>query len=531
MHSFLCMNMTDGLTSLTRKQNKMVHAGDKAYSQVQQLDVAADELASGKFVMGDHCFALCVFADTVTALNDVVTAAWRDLADGGVVASREGLGNQASYLSLVPGNHQYRLRPGAISSRAFAAFSPMHGYPAGPAKGHWGEPIAMFRTRGGTGCRFHLHVGELANTLVTGRSGSGKTLWLGFVLSQAEKAGAQAVVWDKDRGLEIAVRALGGSYLPLRNGVATVAPLKRLDGQNPSDMAFLRQLLRSCIMDGSDYEITQEEERRLALGLAGVMALPPAERELADVRAYLPHGDANGAGARLEAWCWGREKGWIIDGPRDQVDLSAPVIGFDQTQILDNKEARGPIMATLYHYCESLIDGRRLLFMIDEFWKSLLDKAFGEFVHDKLKTLRKRNAPMILATQSPRDALSSPIAHTIREQCPTQVHFANPKATDEDYGEKDGMGLNEVETETVRTLEEGAGMFLLCQGGKSLVAQIPLHGMAGEIAVLSGRDDTLAILDKVIAEVGEDPDDWLPVFEQHRVAPRSIKTPVREYAQ
>jgi len=37
----------------------------------------------------------------------------------------------------------------------------------------------------------------------------------------ARAARCNAVIFDKDRGLEILVRALDGEYLPLKNGVAT----------------------------------------------------------------------------------------------------------------------------------------------------------------------------------------------------------------------------------------------------------------------------------------------------------------------
>lgn len=523
MHSFRPMSTTEGHDVLTRKQNKMVNAADKAFSQVKDLDTAADRLANAEFVMGDHCFAMCVFANSMAGLNEVVTTAWRDLADAGVLVSREGVGNQAAYLSMIPGNHALRLRPGAVSSRAFAAFAPMHGYPAGALVGHWGDPTAVFRTMGGTPYRFHLHVGDRGNTFVTGATGSGKTTWLGFVMAQAERSGAQIILWDKDRGLEIAVRALGGNYLALRNAIPTVAPLKALDGSKPNDVQFLRALLAGCISGTASYEMTQEEGRRLALGVDAVMALPSEDRWLEDVVAFLPHGEDNGARARLEPYCWGREKGWIIDGPRHTVDLSAPVIGFDQSEVLDHAEARGPIMATLYYLCQGLIDGRRLLFIIDEFWKSLLDPAFRDLVHDGLKTLRKRNSPMILATQSPRDALNSVIAHTIREQCPTGVHFANPNASAEDYGEHGGIGLMPAEIHEIRNLEQGDGTFLLKQGQQSLVAQLPLHGMSSHVAVLSGREATVRLLDRLRAEVGDDPAVWLPEFERRRIAPSAME--------
>jgi type IV secretion system protein VirB4 len=178
------------------------------------------------------------------------------------------------------------------------------------------------------------------------------------------------------------------------------------------------------------------------------------------------------------------------------LDAPVPVFVFDQTFVLDDPMARGPTMATLYHYADKLIDGRRLLFVIDEFWKSLLDEAFRGLVNDKLRTLRKRNSPMILATQSPRDALVSEISHTIKDQCPSQFYFANSHAMIEDFGEK-GMGLTDKEFEVVRSLPPGTGQFLLKQGGHSVVAQLPLEGLDDMIAVLSGREATTRVWDRV----------------------------------
>ena len=252
-------------------------------------------------------------------------------------------------------------------------------------------------------------------------------------------------------------------------------------------------------MADGDAALTPDEDRQLHLGLKVIMSLPPKARHIADLREFLGVSGA-GAGARLEKWCWGHEYGWVIDNPEDLIALDAPVIGFDQTFILDNPMARGPVMATLYHYVEGLIDGRRLLFVIDEFWKSLLDDSFRALVADKLRTLRKRNSPVILATQSPRDALKSDIAHVIRDQCPSKFYFANEDAAWADYGnDKDnpGMGLTQTEFQIVRSIAPGTGEFLLKQGPDFVRAQLPLDGMEDFIAVLSGRETTTRIFDRI----------------------------------
>lgn len=515
VHSIRWMSQAEGVAILGRKQNYMVTAGDKAASQIAELSVAADQAQSGKFIMGDHHFALAVFADSVRSLRGVATAAWQDLADAGVKVAREGLANQAAYLSMVPGNADLRVRPGAISSRAFAAFCPFHAYPPGPERGHWGKPLMACRTRGGTLYRLHLHWAESGNVFVTGRTRSGKTTYLAFVIGQAEKYGARVVVGDKDRGLELAVRAYGGSYARLRNGESCVAPLKALDGDNPGDMTFLGRLFLGLIRHGNTYETTPEDERRLALGLRAVMALPPEDRWVEDVAAFLPNSDPKGAKPRLMRWAWLRELGWVIDGPKHLLDISKPVIGFDQTDVLGNPDARGPILSTIFHVTEKLLTGDPVVWILDEVWKSLLDEQFAPIIHDYLKTRGKFNNPIILGTQSPKDALNSPIAHTIVEQCGSMAHFANPKARSGGYG-AGGLGMSDEKVATVASLQPGSGYFLWEQGPDSVVLQMPLHGLDDEIAVLSGKKETVKLLDAMPPEVLADPARMLAAFHAAR---------------
>jgi type IV secretion system protein VirB4 len=199
-----------------------------------------------------------------------------------------------------------------------------------------------------------------------------------------------------------------------------------------------------------------------------------------------------------------------LDCERDKIGLGAPMLGFDMTNVLDHPDARGPLMAYLFHRCEALLDGRRLIFAIDEFWKALLDPAFRDVVHDKLKTLRKRNSPMFLATQSPHDALASPISHTIIEQCPSQIHMANPRADEKDY--IGGLKLTQPEFDQVKEGMVGGRRFLLKQQTQSVICELDLSSCPEKVAVLSGGETTIRLMRRLIAEYGPEPDAWLPAF-------------------
>ena len=371
----------------------------------------------------------------------------------------------------------------------------------------------LLRTTGGTPLRFHLHVNGVGNTFIFGETGSGKSSFLAFLVTQCERLGIQVVLWDKDRGLEIVTRAVGGRYLSLRNPTG-VAPLKALT-DSADDIHHLAQLVRGMIVLRDGYVMTHEEDRRLFLGLRAIMALPPEDRWLGDLRAFL--GVSGGAGGRLEKWCrhFDGEYAWVCDNARDMVKLDAHVLGFDVTEFLSDPMVCGPIMTHLLYRTGKLADGRRILYIVDEGWKVVNIPAFAEAAMDGLKTDRKKNAAVIFGTQSIRDALTSPIGYTIREQCKTVVGFGVERPDRADFK---ALKYSDRECEIIEDLKPGTGLFLLRQGGRSVVAQLALHGLADELAVLSGNEKNVRILDAVRernADIEEDPD-WL-IEEFHRV--------------
>ena len=106
-----------------------------------------------------------------------------------------------------------------------------------------------------------------------------------------------------------------------------------------------------------------------------------------------------------------------------------PIVGFDVTEFLDHELTRAPVTLYLFHLVRQLLDGRRLVCWMDEFWRLLADPAFESFAKDGPKTWRKLNGVMCLATQSASDVLDSPISRTIIEQTPTKMFFPNADAS------------------------------------------------------------------------------------------------------
>jgi type IV secretion system protein VirB4 len=215
--------------------------------------------------------------------------------------------------------------------------------------------------------------------------------------------------------------------------------------------------------------------------------------------------------SRLARWCEGGEFGWLFDNPKDLLDLNTHrMYGFDVTDFLENPETRTATMMYLIFRTEGMIDGRRFMYIFDEFWKLLDDPAFTKFAKDTLKTIRKKNGLAVFATQEPGDALNSPIAKTIVQQLATTIALYNPGADEADYVE--GLKFSKSEFDLIQRIPEGSRRFLVKQADASALGVLNLSGFQDEMLVLSGTPDNAEILEQVISEVGEDPEIFLPAF-------------------
>jgi type IV secretion system protein VirB4 len=491
VQSFRFLSNADALTVLTRKQNWMQTGGDKAVSQIEDLSHAADQLMGRQWVLGDHSLLLISFAETPEAMSDVGIETWNDLAACGLVATKLTKAVQAGFLSMMPGAAFWRPRPGFVKSSNFIAYSPLYNWPTGDEGSFWpGGPIATFRTKAGTPYLFSWHPPRSTdgngNTLVTGRSGSGKTVTVSFLIAMTASR-ARVVALDHKRGWRFMIQRMGGDYGVLGNGAPHFAPLKALD-PSPRNMEALTELFRGCIGG----VMTEEEGRRLSIGLAAVMTLPPELRSVGELRAFFDT-SREGAGVRLEKWIHGNELGWVIDAPVDTIKFGQ-LTGLDTTALLDNPRARGPAMYYLFHRISLLLDGTAMLLPIDEGWRSLLDETFRPFIAKQMRTIRSKGGVVVFISQSPKEVADSGIANVLIEQCPTQIHLANPRGQRKDY--TDAYKLTDGQFDALHELQPGDGQFLLIQNDSGIVAQLPMTGMDEFVSILSAREADLTTADR-----------------------------------
>ena len=509
--SFAFVERQSALDRMNLALRRMRSAEDEALSLRDELAQSKDDVAAGRAGFGEHHMTVAVRGDTLAQVDAGVAEVTAAFADMGIVAVREEIALEPAFWAQFPANFKYIARRALISTGNFAGLASVHNFPTGIATGsHWGDAITLLETTAAGPYFFNFHQGDLGNFTVIGPSGSGKTVVLNFLLAQARKLNPRIIFFDKDRGAELFIRAIGGRYDQLRPGEASGLNPLQLD-DTPTNRSFLAEWLSQLAggVDGEDLE-------RIRDAVGANFEQPYEYRRLLHF-VELFRGDsrprAGDLWSRLRPWWGSGDHAWLFDNPQDHTDLSALTVGFDMTVLLDTPTLRTPAMMYLFHRVEERLDGTPAIIVVDEGWKALDDDVFVRRIKDWEKTIRKRNGIVGFATQSAQDALESKIASAIVEQAATQIFMVNAKARAEDYVQ--GFGLTPHEFDLIRTLPDSSHCFLIKRGDESVVARLDLAGEADLLTILSGRERSVRILDDIRAEVGDDPEAWMvPLMER-----------------
>jgi len=486
-------------------------ADEEAVAERQDMLGARDALGAGSVSFGDHHLTVLVRESNLPRLDDACASAAAALADCGAIAVREDTNLEPAFWGQFPGNEHYLVRRALISSANMSGFASLHGFALGQAEGnHWGDAVTLLETTSATPFFFNFHNGDLGNFTVIGPSGSGKTVVMNFLAAQAQKFSPRTILFDKDRGAELFIRGIGGRYDRIASGIPSgFNPLALPD--NPLNRAFLRDWFAVLLKAEGP-----EELATISAAVDAAYANDSSLRRLRHFRELLSgtrRPEPGDLADRLSPWIEAGEHAWLFDNAQDRLDLSARVLGFDMTALLENPRLRTPVMMYLFHRIEERLDGHPTMILIDEGWKALDDEVFAARIRDWLKTLRKRNALVGFATQSARDALESRISAALVEQTATMVFMPNARARAEDYC--DGFGLTEHELALIRSLPAHSRCFLVRQPDASVVVRLDLSGAPEVLTMLSGREGSVRRLDSLRENFGDEPQKWFPALTGH----------------
>ena len=507
--SFSYIDRMIAISSMQLQQRRLTQSEDVAHSQIQAIDQALDSAMSGEFAFGMHHLTVLCIHDSLKQLETALSYANVELSNCGITGVRERMNLEPAYWAQLPGNSEYMARRCTVNTLNIAAFASFHNYPSGKrVKNHWGNALTVINTTSGTPYFFNFHVRDVGHTMIIGPTGAGKTVLLNFLCAQAQKFRPKLFFFDKDRGAEIFVRAIGGTYIiPNPAKVSGFNPFKLED--NPENRKFLIDFFKTLV-SFDNKPLPAHEIDRINEAVDGNFKIPYEKRILRNLAPFMGLMGPGTLAGRLAKWHSNGSHAKLFDNEQDLIDFnSSRTFGIEMAHILQDKEALGPVLLYLFHRIQSSITGDPTMIVLDEAWALIDNPVFAPKIKDWLKVLRKLNAMVVFATQSVEDATKSSISDTLIQQTATQIFLPNLKATSV-Y--RTVFRLSEREYNIVRTTDPSTRFFLVKQDNDGVVAKIDLSGMDDIINVLSGRTDTVQLIDRIMSEVGEDPLDWLPIF-------------------
>ncbi len=509
--SFDFTNKQAAMHRMQLQQNRMIQAGDKAVSQIVEITNALDKAMSGDIHFGTHHLTVMCMADSTKELDYILSMSAVELTNSSGIGVRERVNMEPAFWGQLPGNYDFIVRKATINTLNLAAFNSMHNYPLGKQqKNQWGEAVTVLDTTSGTPYYFNFHLRDVGHTTIIGPTGAGKTVMMNFLCAQAQKFKCRLFFFDKDRGAEIFLRALNGKY-------TIIDPSKKC-GFNPLQLpdtgenrTFLLEWLKQLVSTNGE-QVTSEDVAYLSAAINGNYKLEKKDRKLRNIAPFLGVASPGSLAGRLAMWHSNGSHANLFDNDEDVIDFGkASVFGFEMGELLKNKASLGPALSYIFHRISLSLDGTPCMIVLDEAWALIDNPVFAPKIKDWLKVLRKLNTFVVFATQSVEDASNSEISDTLIQQTATQIFLPNLKAT-EAY--RKTFMLSEREFQLIKTTDPGSRFFLIKQGNDAVIAKIDLSGLEDVINILSGRADTVIILDEIRKEHGDDPNIWIPLFNK-----------------
>ncbi|MEY9171990.1 type IV secretion/conjugal transfer VirB4 family ATPase [Bradyrhizobium elkanii] len=423
----------------------------------------------------------------------------------------EGVNALEAWLGSLPGHAYANVRQPPLSTLNLAHMIPLSAVWAGPDRDeHFrSSPLFFGKTEGSTPFRFSLHVGDVGHTLIVGPTGAGKSVLLALMAIQFRRyRKSQIFAFDFGGSIRTAALAMGGDWHDLGGSLSNSAddsvslqPLARIG--DAAERAWAAEWV-TAILAKEGVTIDPTVKEHVWSALTSLASSPVEERTITGLTVLL---QSTALKQALQPYCVGGSSGRLLDAEAEQFGF-ASVQAFE-TEGLIGAGAAPAVLTYLFHRIEGRLDGRPTLLIIDEGWLVLDDPAFAQQLREWLKTLRKKNASVVFATQSLSDIDGSNIAPAIVESCPTRIFLPNERAIEPQITAiYQRFGLNDRQIEIIARATPKRDYYCQSRRGNRLF-ELGLGPVALAFCAASSKADHAAI-ERLLAEHGHD--DFTPAW-------------------
>lgn len=475
-------------------------AANKATDADEALQELGADIAGQAYVTA----TLTVWDADATRADEKLRRAEKVIQGRDFTVMPETVNAVEAWLGSLPGHPYANVRQSPISTLNLAHMIPLSAVWAGPERDeHLASPPLLFgKTEGSTPFRFSLHVGDVGHTLVVGPTGSGKSVLLALMALQFRRyPNTQIFAFDFGGSIRVATLSMGGDWHDLGGSLTdgdassvALQPLARIE--TAAERSWSADWI-AAMLAREGIAVNPQIREHIWSALSSLSSAPRQERTLTGLSVLLQSLELKQA---LQPYCLGGPHGRLLDAEEENLS-HAPVQAFETEDLIGTSAAR-PVLGYLFHRIEARLDGRPSLLIIDEGWLALDDDAFSGQLREWLKTLRKKNAAVVFATQSLSDIDGSPIAPAIIESCQTRVLLPNERAIEPQVTSiYRRFGLNDRQIDILARAMPKRDYYCQSRAGNRLF-ELALGDVALAFCAASSKADHAAV-GKLMSEHGQ----------------------------
>ena len=466
-----------------------------ASNKAADADTALQELGADYAGMAYVTATVTVWDRDPAVAAEKLRLAEKVIQGGDFTVIPEGMNAIEAWLGSLPGHAYANVRQPPISTLNLAHLIPLSAVWAGPERDEHlqASPLLFGKTEGSTPFRFSLHVGDVGHTLIIGPTGAGKSVLLALMAMQFRRyENAQVFAFDFGGSIRAAALGMGGDWQDLGGMLADdggeggqLQPLAHID--DPAERAWAAEWL-AAIFASEGVAVDPQAKEHIWSALGSLASAPVPERTLTGLAVLLQSQPLKQA---LGSYCVGGPWGRLLDAEAERIG-EARCQAFE-TEGLVGAGAAAAVLSYLFHRIGDRLDGSPTLIIIDEGWLVLDSPAFAAQLREWLKTLRKKNASVVFATQSLADIETSSIAPAIIESCPTRIFLPNERAAEPQIAAiYERFGLNAHQIEILSRATPKRDYYCQSRRGNRLF-ELGLGEVALAFAAASSKSDQLAI--------------------------------------
>jgi type IV secretion system protein VirB4 len=423
---------------------------DSKAAVVEALNGALTEMEMNENYFGRYSLTITLYDEDQAVLNRTAAKAAEVFATHDARLIDETYNLLYAWLSQVPGNYAHAHRWLWVLNTNYADMS----FLFAPVTGEqWNQHLRapalnIVESDGATPYFLNLHYQDVGHTLVLGAIGSGKSFLTNFLTASYQKYLPYTLIFDLGGSYRALTAHYCGSYQHVgKENSFTINPCALpLTAENQE---FLFRFVR-VLIERDGYSMTAEEREDLTRSIADLYELDPPQRRLATLARTCKRSYRN----RLAEWAGDGRLARYFDNEADTLSL-ARFQAFD-FESMDQADVLEAMLFYILHRANHVIyspaeNDTPKFVVFDEAWRFFRHPVTRDAIHEGLKTWRKRNAVMLLATQSGDDMARSQLLPVIAESAFTRFFLANPGMDPAYYRET--FHLNSVEADHIMRLQ------------------------------------------------------------------------------